>query len=54
MCLCYKLVPYFMHLQYHFQTGVRDKTNIIYKTSLATIFGVKKYANSLMKVVEKK
>ncbi|XP_060582922.1 sulfide:quinone oxidoreductase, mitochondrial-like [Ruditapes philippinarum] len=34
--------------------GVRDKTEILYNTSLGVIFGVKKYAESLLKVVEKK
>lgn len=36
------------------KTGVRDKTKITYNTSLAVIFGVKKYAASLLKVVERK
>lgn len=36
------------------QNGVRDKTTITYNTPLGVIFGVKKYADSLMKVVERK
>ena len=34
------------------QTGKRDKATIIYNTSLPVLFGVKKYADSLWKVVE--
>ncbi|KAF5297900.1 hypothetical protein FQA39_LY11885 [Lamprigera yunnana] len=34
--------------------GKRDKTNIIYNTSLPVIFGVKKYADALWKLVEKR
>ena len=37
-----------------FQSGVRDKTNIYYKTSLGVIFGVKKYAERLEKIAERK
>jgi len=36
------------------QSGVRDKTKILYNTSLGVIFGVKKYADSLMPVVKRK
>lgn len=32
--------------------GKRDKANVIYNTSLAVIFGVKKYADALWKVCE--
>ena len=39
---------------YFFQTQVRDKADITYKTSLDAIFLVKKYADALQKVVEKK
>ncbi|XP_076439285.1 sulfide:quinone oxidoreductase, mitochondrial-like isoform X2 [Babylonia areolata] len=34
--------------------GVRDKVNVIYNTSLPVIFGVKKYANSLQKIVNER
>lgn len=34
------------------KTGKRDKANIIYNSSLAVIFGVKKYADALWKIVE--
>ncbi|KAK3095999.1 hypothetical protein FSP39_021834 [Pinctada imbricata] len=34
------------------RNGVRDKANVIFNTSLGVIFGVKKYANSLLKVIE--
>lgn len=36
------------------QSGVRDKTTVMYNSALAVIFGVKKYATSLWKVVERK
>ena len=36
------------------QNGLRDKTTITYNTPLGVIFGVKKYADSLMKVVDRK
>lgn len=41
-------------LLYFLQNGKRDKANIIYNTSLPVIFGVKKYADALWKVCEKK
>ncbi|XP_052766977.1 sulfide:quinone oxidoreductase, mitochondrial-like [Mya arenaria] len=34
--------------------GVKDKTKILYNTALGVIFGVPRYAESLMKVVERK
>jgi NADPH-dependent 2,4-dienoyl-CoA reductase/sulfur reductase-like enzyme len=34
------------------KVGKRDKANVIYNTSLAVIFGVKKYADALWKVCE--
>ncbi|KAH3853128.1 sulfide:quinone oxidoreductase, mitochondrial-like [Dreissena polymorpha] len=34
--------------------GVKDRSNIMYQTALSVIFGVPKYAASLMKVVERK
>ena len=37
-----------------FQNGVRDRTDITYKTSIGVIFGVKKYAERLEKIAEKK
>ena len=37
---------------YSGQSGKRDKANIIYNTSLPVLFGVKKYADSLWKVVK--
>ncbi|KAK0055769.1 sulfide:quinone oxidoreductase mitochondrial [Biomphalaria pfeifferi] len=40
--------------EYFRMTGVRDKTNVIYNSSLGVIFGVKKYADALQKVVEKR
>ncbi|KAH9502169.1 hypothetical protein Btru_070302 [Bulinus truncatus] len=40
--------------EYFRMTEVRDKTNVIYNTSLGVIFGVKKYAEALEKVVEKR
>ncbi|PVD36175.1 hypothetical protein C0Q70_03150 [Pomacea canaliculata] len=33
-------------------TGKRDKVNVMYNTSLGVIFGVKKYANSLLEIVK--
>lgn len=39
---------------YFSQTNVRSKSNITYNTCLPVIFGVKKYADALMKVVERK
>ncbi|KAL5019796.1 hypothetical protein ScPMuIL_002688 [Solemya velum] len=36
------------------RTGKRDKANIMYNTSLGVIFGVKKYADSLLKIVEER
>ncbi|XP_065884584.1 sulfide:quinone oxidoreductase, mitochondrial-like [Dysidea avara] len=36
------------------KSGVRDKTTVMYNSALAVLFGVKKYANSLWKVVERK
>ncbi|CAG5131911.1 unnamed protein product [Candidula unifasciata] len=33
---------------------VRDKTSVIYNTALGVIFGVKKYADALLKVVDKR
>ncbi|VDK51738.1 unnamed protein product [Anisakis simplex] len=36
------------------QRGVRDKISITYCTSLAGVFGIKKYADALMKVVQQK
>lgn len=39
----------------HFRkNGVRDKVTVLYNTALGVIFGVKKYAERLMKVVEKR
>jgi len=37
-----------------FQMGRRDDVNVIYNTSLPVIFGVKHYADALMKLVEKR
>ena len=39
---------------YSIQSGVRDKTKVMYNSALGVIFGVKKYANSLWKVIERK
>jgi len=36
------------------QRGVREKLKIRYNTALGVIFGVKKYATELLKVVERK
>ncbi|XP_061190132.1 sulfide:quinone oxidoreductase, mitochondrial-like [Saccostrea echinata] len=36
------------------KNGVRDKVTVLYNTALGVIFGVKKYAASLLKVVEKR
>ncbi|XP_067654101.1 sulfide:quinone oxidoreductase, mitochondrial-like [Haliotis asinina] len=43
-----------MYLADHYlrKAGKRDKTNIIYNTSLGVIFGVKKYAERLMDIVK--
>ncbi|GBP93093.1 Sulfide:quinone oxidoreductase, mitochondrial [Eumeta japonica] len=46
--ICYLAESYFT------KTDVRSKSNVTYNTSLPVIFGVKKYADALMKVVEKK
>ena len=32
------------------QNNVRDKTNVTYNSAIGVIFGVKKYANQLLKV----
>ena len=37
-----------------FQNNVRDKANVMFNTSLERIFGVKKYADSLTKIVEER
>ncbi|XP_026324905.1 uncharacterized protein LOC113233892 [Hyposmocoma kahamanoa] len=39
---------------YFTKKGVRSKANITYNTALPVIFGVKKYADALLKVVERK
>lgn len=36
------------------QTGKRDKATIMYNTSLPVLFGVKKYADALWKVVKER
>lgn len=36
------------------QTNIRSKARITYNTNLPVIFGVKKYADALLKVVAKK
>ncbi|XP_013409111.1 sulfide:quinone oxidoreductase, mitochondrial [Lingula anatina] len=36
------------------QRGVRDKATVMFNTSLGVIFGVKKYADALLKVIEKR
>ena len=36
------------------QNNVRDKANIMFNTSLDRLFGVKKYADSLMRIVKKR
>ena len=36
------------------QSGARDNATIMFNTSLGVIFGVKKYAERLLKVVERK
>lgn len=46
--ICYLADSYFT------KTGVRSKTNLSYNTYLPVIFGVKKYADALLKVVERK
>ena len=39
----------------HFRkTGKRPKTNIIFNTSLGAIFGVKKYAGALQKIIQER
>ncbi|KAL4237657.1 hypothetical protein ACF0H5_002371 [Mactra antiquata] len=40
--------------EYWRKHGVRDKTTMLYNTSLGVIFGVKKYAERLLKVVDRK
>lgn len=39
---------------YFRKSGVRDQSTVMYNSALAVIFGVKKYAQSLWKVVERK
>lgn len=46
--ICYIAEDYFR------KNGIRDKVNIIYNTSLPVLFGVKKYADALWKVVEQR
>lgn len=36
------------------QTGKRPKANIMFNTSLGVIFGVKKYADALLKIIEER
>lgn len=36
------------------QTGKRSKANIIFNTSLGTIFGVKKYADALKEIIQER
>lgn len=36
------------------QTGKRSKANIIFNTSLGSIFGVKKYADALMEIIQER
>ncbi|XP_052767901.1 sulfide:quinone oxidoreductase, mitochondrial-like [Mya arenaria] len=40
--------------EYWRKAGVRDKATVMFNTSLGVIFGVKKYAASLMPIVERK
>ncbi|KAF2353447.1 FAD/NAD(P)-binding domain [Trinorchestia longiramus] len=40
--------------EYFRKEGKRDKANIIYNTSLPVLFGIKKYADALWKVVEQR
>ena len=37
-----------------FQMGKRDKAEVHYITSLGAVFGIKKYAEALMKVVNER
>ncbi|KAF5300874.1 hypothetical protein FQR65_LT09036, partial [Abscondita terminalis] len=46
--ICYITEDYFR------RNGKRDKANIIYNTTLPVLFGVKKYADALWKLVEKR
>ena len=39
---------------YFRKNGIRDKTTIVYNTTLPVIFGVKKYAACLMKIVKER
>ena len=39
---------------FSFKNGSRDKANVIYATTIPAIFGVKKYAESLMKIVKER
>lgn len=36
------------------QSGVREQSTVLFNSALGVIFGVKKYAESLWKVVERK
>lgn len=36
------------------QTGKRPKANIMFNTSLGVIFGVKKYADALLEIIEER
>lgn len=40
--------------EYFRKTGKRDKANLVYNSSLAVIFGVKKYADALWKIVKQR
>ena len=42
------------YMLFFWQNGVRDKVTVLYNTALGVIFGVKKYAGRLLKVVEKR
>ncbi len=39
---------------YFRKNGLRDKSNVMYYTTLPVVFGVKKYAASLMKIVQER
>ena len=39
---------------FFFKTGRRPKANIIFNTSLGAIFGVKKYADALQKIIQER
>jgi len=48
------MYPNFTKFFLRFQMGKRDKAKVVYHSSLAVLFGVKKYADALWEVVKER